>query len=336
GPMTFNDISGSQADIPSYNPNSGLSYDKWFNGLTQRDRAMVTSTARTGGIRPPQNSNEVAVFQEKTSDDRWRDLEKQQTVTYNSSAPPEQRTTIKQMDNYDEAQMRKKLKLVNDGLAVTKAASKEVLILSAEALAWEMGLRVVGMVAKPIISKVFKGLFGNSGKNLSPVAKDAVRAYEEGALNVPEGKMFKQAHKDAPLVREALGMPTSKNPSIGLSNFESAHVIPQDVGKHLAHYKPGKALTFNLPESVHRAWDQIWKKEWAKLQSSGKAVTAKDVQLMLENALSAVPEATMTQATKTSIKNQISDELYQGLGLVPDSIVIQAKKQVPMKINLLR
>ena len=164
-------------------------------------------------------------------------------------------------------------------------------------------------------------------------ANAAKEAFDESLVNVREGRMGSQTHSSAGKARKALGMPTTKNPSTGLSNFESSHLVPQAVGELIPGYSAGKAVTNNLPESVHKLFDSGWMPEWERLKASGKRVTAGDIQKMLDAAIDRIPDEALSAKAKGTMKWQIELEL-QSLGLTPQSEIIPAAKHPPMKINL--
>jgi RHS repeat-associated protein len=337
-PIKLKDERGTQSapaqtstDVPVYDPNNGVSFDRWFQSLTPEQRLKSTTVARSGGIRPPPDVGPLAAMPEKTSEDRWGELAEQQTVTYNADLPPEFRYTMKVMDNVDEANMRAKLKTINMSLELIKGGSEEVVKQSIEILAWEVGLRIAGAVA----TKLFGKLLENIRPTFSPKAQASRDAYEKGLINVPEGKFYTSPYKDAAEVRKGLGMPTSSSPTYGMSNFEAAHTVPQNVGENISGYSARKAETLNLPESVHRAWDNTWKPVWRDMKASGQTVTARDVQLMLENALDKLSNNILSNKAKDGIKKMINTELYSTLGLNPSTPILGPSPSLPMRINLM-
>lgn len=172
-------------------------------------------------------------------------------------------------------------------------------------------------------------------------ASRATAAYEGGAINVPEGKPFFQSHNTAPDARKALGIPSSVTKIEGFSGFQSAHMIPQTVGERLKKfgYSPGKALTANLPESVHFAFDREWIAVWDEMLNSGKTIRARDIQNMLDNAIekavilptdamSSVSVATpaFSSQAKAAFKSRVAQE-FKDLGIKPDQVIVRAKKK---------
>jgi RHS repeat-associated protein len=174
--------------------------------------------------------------------------------------------------------------------------------------------------------------FRNAGAS---AGRTAAAAMEAGLIDYEAGKIQFQSHSTAASVRAELGLKTA-NWSAG---FESAHMVPQAVGAFMPGYSPSKAVTALLPEELHNMLDRNWINSWNELRRSGNAVTARDVQLMLEAAVEQLPAPSPTQygltgAAKDTLKSRIAQELYSELGLKPSSIIIPSQKP-PMKINLL-
>jgi hypothetical protein len=113
-------------------------------------------------------------------------------------------------------------------------------------------------------------------------------------------------------------------------------MVGQDIGKEIEGYSASKAETINLPTSVHGAFDEGWVHEWQGWKASGRKATAKDVQLLLENAIDSIPQGMMSGPARANIKDRIAKELYETLGLSPESVILKAKpKPGPtMTINL--
>jgi hypothetical protein len=162
------------------------------------------------------------------------------------------------------------------------------------------------LMTEVVLDAATEGLMSHAkGKNFGPqraraprdsAASRAVKAYEQGSINVPEGKLHLQSHSSAGTVRDALGVPSSTTKIPGYSGFQSAHVIPQDVGEFLGdwNYSKGKAKTILLSESVHGAFDRGWVKAWQEMKASGKPITRSEVQKLLEDA---VDKATIKAGT---------------------------------------
>ncbi|HEY0724406.1 MAG TPA: hypothetical protein VGD41_10535, partial [Pyrinomonadaceae bacterium] len=151
------------------------------------------------------------------------------------------------------------------------------------------------LMTEVVIDAATEGLMSHAkGKNFAPqrvraprdsAATRAAKAYEQGSINVPEGKLYLQSHSTSGSVRDALGVPSSSTKIPGYSGFQSAHVIPKDVGELLGNYNYNKAKTLLLPESVHGAFDQGWINAWQKMKASGKPITRSEVQKLLEDAV---------------------------------------------------
>lgn len=203
------------------------------------------------------------------------------------------------------------------------------------------GTLVTEVVLPAAIDKLASASKGIDFSKLNkPAAKRAsaatrvVAAYEKGQINVPEGNIYFQTHATSDVTRSALGIPSSATKIPGFSGFQSAHVIPRDVGLLLKkwNYSPGKALTANLPESVHGAFDAAWKPVWKKLKGSGKTVVAKDIQEMLENAVDSatiraggavsVDTPAFSPAARDAMKARIAAE-FKELKIKPNDIIIK-------------
>jgi hypothetical protein len=131
------------------------------------------------------------------------------------------------------------------------------------------------------------------------------------------------------------------NPKPGQSNFESAHNVPQAVGKYIPGYNPDKALTNNFPHSVHRLFDfgvdgkGGWQKTWDLLKRSGQPVTASDIQKMLNTAVDQIPEQSLSLKAKGTLKWQIELELYSTHKLDPSSVIVPGKNP-GIRVNLMK
>jgi hypothetical protein len=106
------------------------------------------------------------------------------------------------------------------------------------------------------------------------------------------------------------------------SDVESAHVLPQAIGKLLPGYSPGKAITFLLPPDVHAAFDRGWIPAWERAKASPTGVTAQDAYWMIRSAIHNVPDTLMTPNTKGALEMQLGHEMFTTLGLSPDSYIV--------------
>jgi hypothetical protein len=106
------------------------------------------------------------------------------------------------------------------------------------------------------------------------------------------------------------------------SDVESAHVLPQAIGKLLPGYSPGKAITFLLPPDVHAAFDRGWIPDWERAKASPTGVSAQDAYSMIRSAIHNVPDTLMTPNTKGALEMQLGHEMFTTLGLSPDSYIV--------------
>lgn len=149
----------------------------------------------------------------------------------------------------------------------------------------------------------------------------AAEALDAGLVNVPEGRMGFQTYSSGRAVRNKLGIPAPESAPVGRAGFEAAHMVPQAVLERVGASK-GTALTANLPESIHKAFDNGWKPAWEAMKRSGKAITAGDIQTMLERAVDQIPN--LSPAAKGTLKWKIELELQHDLELSPSTIVVPA------------
>jgi hypothetical protein len=106
------------------------------------------------------------------------------------------------------------------------------------------------------------------------------------------------------------------------ADVQSAHVLPQAIGKLVPGYSPGKAITFLLPPDVHAAFDRGWIPVWERAKASPAGVTAQDAYSMIRGAIHNVPDTLMTPNMKGSLEMQLGHEMFSTMGLSPDSYIV--------------
>ncbi|MEO8290038.1 MAG: SpvB/TcaC N-terminal domain-containing protein [Gaiellaceae bacterium] len=173
-------------------------------------------------------------------------------------------------------------------------------------------------------------------KARASTATRAADAMEEGLVNYEAGRLGTQTHSSAGKVREAFGVPgvspksvhPSAPPNVAAMEgavFESAHVVPQSVGKNIPGYNPNTAETVLMPKELHASFDDIWKPVWEDMKdgaAAGKSSTAYDVEVMLK---SAIDKSNMPPQMKGTMHFMVDTELYGRLGLNRSSVVLKGK-----------
>jgi hypothetical protein len=95
---------------------------------------------------------------------------------------------------------------------------------------------------------------------------------------------------------------------------------------------PGRALTTNLPVDVHGAIDRPWIPQWQSAKAAGAEVKAGAAHDMIAGGMeSALQNPAMhppgvppliTPAASGTMQWRLFDEMFRGLGLTRDSIIL--------------
>jgi hypothetical protein len=126
-------------------------------------------------------------------------------------------------------------------------------------------------------------------------------------------------HSSSHLVRRGAGVTGAQ--------FESAHIIAQTIGAAInrvlpGRYSPGRALAILLPPEAHTAFDRGWVTQWNQRMRSNERTTVADARNLLRAAIDDVPANLMTPGEKGALLTVIDHQLFQGLGLSPDLVLI--------------
>jgi len=191
----------------------------------------------------------------------------------------------------------------------------------------------VPAVPKDSMKKPAAPSTGNAGKPPGNANKDAAAASPErkrpsaakhardakaaGLVDAEKGRVGVQTHNRAASVRAAEG--TSGE------THQSAHIVPQAVYRQLGK-SPGRALTSNLPKEIHSAIDKGWVSKWNAAIASGQEITARDVQQWVGDAIERVPAKMLSAEAKGTLQWLLHQELYDDLGLKPESTIVPKKK----------
>lgn len=136
--MRFVDPSGTQV----HDPEQGSKADKQLEQL-RRDFGMPSPAP------PPVHLNQ---FHEETSEERWRALEKPQTVKIGTDQGPG--FTLKVMDNIDEQRARQQLRQVNNALTTVDILAKGTLWFSWEYMKAEVGGRLLSWGGSKLLGRL--------------------------------------------------------------------------------------------------------------------------------------------------------------------------------------
>jgi hypothetical protein len=188
----------------------------------------------------------------------------------------------------------------------------------------------------------------NAGKRSSmlptkgEIAEERARQeFEQGNIDYTKGDLHLDEHNRADDVRRGLGVPTTTYKVPGVSRFESAHIIPQDLEPYLVKfgYSKGRAKTIQLPESTHGAIDQGWVPKWQKAKESGDLVLAQDIQKWFEDAVDGANDVLakeygykpgvktdfLSPQFRQALKDRMREEFAE-LGIKPNDVVLPAKQ----------
>ena len=145
-------------------------------------------------------------------------------------------------------------------------------------------------------------------------AAQAAEDAQSWFVDAQAGRLGLQSHGRAPSVRGRLGL--------GGAAFESAHIMPQAVGRLLKGYSPGRALTALLPRATHRSFDQGWVSAWNAAIRSGQRITAGDMHTMLVAAIDRVPNTMLSPAAKGTLSWRVHMEMFGERGLNPSTVLV--------------
>lgn len=150
---------------------------------------------------------------------------------------------------------------------------------------------------------------------LRSAAAAADAAVESGLVSAD--RLGMQRHNRAGVVRTILGMAGDL--------WESAHVVPQAVGKLIPNYSPGKALTTLLPVGTHKAFDKAWVPIWNARIAAGTKITAGEVNALVGAAIDQIPASMLSPAAKGTLRWRLFAELFGELKLTPDTVIVPGK-----------
>lgn len=154
---------------------------------------------------------------------------------------------------------------------------------------------------------------GDGGDRYRSAAKAAAGAEKSGLTNRDRPGL--QSHSTSGKVRVETGK----------TGTESAHVLPQAVGKLISGYSHDKALTTLLPRATHQAFDRGWVPQWNSAVKSGREITAQQVYTMVSNAIRGVPDTMLSAEAKGNLEWRLHLEMYGELGLRPDQVIVPAR-----------
>lgn len=205
----------------------------------------------------------------------------------------------------------------------------ETLVAPGKAVAGASGRLVVGVVrrggawaaratahrlAPPTARSAARGL------TVKQIAKYLVEGTRTGTREIDpaNGVLPWIRHSWAGAVRKEVALDADGVPHV----LQSAHIVPQDVGKLIPGYKGRNALTVLLPPKAHAAFDSRWKAIWQAKKASGDPIYVRDVRQMVDDAIQGIPDSALPAAAREVMRQRLRFELhggpaFNGLGLKP-------------------
>lgn len=134
---------------------------------------------------------------------------------------------------------------------------------------------------------------------------------EEGATGRPSSgaPVTMQPHAAARDARELLGVTGA--------DYQSAHGLPQSVGRSVPGYNPRAALTTLEETAMHTAMDGWWKQAFQILRRQGR--TTATAQEVFDTVSTSIRGAPLESGYADSLIQRLSDEMFIDLGMAPNT-----------------
>jgi hypothetical protein len=124
----------------------------------------------------------------------------------------------------------------------------------------------------------------------------------------------------------AAGEPRSLQPHAGASEargtvgvtgeHQSAHGLPQAVGRTVPGYDPRAALTTLEERVTHTGMDAHWKRAFQQMRREGRTTaTAQEIYDTVSTSIQRAPN--LSQQAKNTLRLRLQDEMFVELGMRP-------------------
>jgi uncharacterized protein DUF4157 len=103
-------------------------------------------------------------------------------------------------------------------------------------------------------------------------------------------------------------------------DVQSAHFVPQAVGRKLAGYNPDHALTRLMGRADHASMDLYWKQQFQAMRAAGRTdAVAEEYFDIISESINRAPN--ISAGEKSSYIAHLKDELFMQLGLKPTELI---------------